>query len=187
MKLDVKTDLNDSGVKKVTIKKARKDDGTTEFVSGSGGVDPNLADGGWHEVKVKNMLGVTVSFGGETVTGLLRELKVKLDNDPTTGALVVKDFKIDITGVTSSADVEKGTVASVEVTIPATRVTALATTEYEEKIKDKPEVLNGHTKAEFKRAKDAVTEGVDIASLSDGFNDQLTERKGPSTIAPLNP
>ena len=69
-------------------------------MSGTGGVNPNLADCGWHEVKVKNMLDVTVSFYGETVTGVLKELKVKL----------VKDFKIDITGVTTAAVVKRGTV-----------------------------------------------------------------------------
>ncbi|MCH6559422.1 T9SS type A sorting domain-containing protein [candidate division KSB1 bacterium] len=183
MKLDVKTDKKDPTVKKVKIKKAGKKDGTTTFVSGDGGVNPNLADGGWHEVKIKNMLDITVSFDGETVTGLLKELKVKLDKSSTTAAPVVKDFKIDITGVTTALDVKKGTVASVVVTIPATTVTALATTDYDEELKDKPEVLGGHTEAEFKRAKNAVTEGVDIASLSDGFNDQLKERKGPCSIS----
>ena len=69
-------------------------------MSGTGGVKPNLADGGWHEVKVKNMLDLTVSFDEETVTGVVKELKVKLD----------KDFKIDITGVTTAADVKRGTV-----------------------------------------------------------------------------
>jgi len=183
MKLDVKTDQKNPTVKKVKISKARKKDGTTTFVSGDGGVNPNLADGGWHEVKIKNMLDITVSFDGETVTGLLKELKVKLDKNSTTAAPVVKDFKIDITGVTTAADVKKGTVTSVEVTIPATRVTALATTDYKEKLKHKPKVLGGHTEAEFKRAKNAVTEGVDLASLSDGFNDQLKERKGPFSIS----
>ncbi|MCH8871177.1 HYR domain-containing protein, partial [candidate division KSB1 bacterium] len=183
MKLDVKTDKKDPTVKKVKISKAGKKDGTTTFVSGDGGVNPNLADGGWHEVKIKNMLDITVSFDGETVTGLLKELKVKLDKNSTTAAPVVKDFKIDITGVTTAADVKKGTVTSVVVTIPATTVTALATTDYDEELKHKPEVLGGHTEAEFKRAKNAVTEGVDIASLSDGFNDQLKERKGPCSIS----
>ena len=79
-------------------------------MSGTGGIKPNLADGGWHEVKVQTMLDVTVSFGGETVTGVVKELKVKLDKDSTTAAPVVKDFKIDITGVTTAADVKRGTV-----------------------------------------------------------------------------
>jgi hypothetical protein len=183
MKLDIQTVPNDPGVKKVKIKKAGKKDGTTAFVSGDGGVNPNLADGGWHEVKVKNMDDVTVTFGTEAVTGLLKELKVKLDENSTTAAPLVKDFKIDITGVTTAADVKKGTVASVIVTIPATTVTALATTGYNEKIDHKPEVLDGHTKAEFKRTKDDRTEGVDIASLSDGFNGQLKERIGPCSIS----
>ena len=60
--------------------------------------------------KVKNMLDVTVSFVGETVTGVVKELKVELDKDSTTAAPVVKDFKIDITGVTTAADVKSGTV-----------------------------------------------------------------------------
>ena len=42
MKLDVTTDPNDPGVKKVKINKAGKNDGTTTFVSGDGGVNPNL-------------------------------------------------------------------------------------------------------------------------------------------------
>ena len=53
---------------------------------------------------------------------------------------------------------------SVVVEVPATTVTALAGTAYEEKIKDKPEVLGGHTEAEFDRAKDATIEGVDSSS-----------------------
>jgi hypothetical protein len=183
MKLDIQTDPNDPGVKKVKINKTGKKDGITTFVAGDGGVNPNLADGGWHEVKVKNMNDVTVTFGTNTVIGLLKELKVKLDKNSTTAAPLVKDFKIDITGVTTAADVKKGTVASVMVTIPATTVTALATTGYNEKINHKPEVLDGHTKAEFKRAKDAGAEGVDIASLSDGSNDQLKERIGPCSIS----
>ncbi|MCH8956849.1 T9SS type A sorting domain-containing protein, partial [candidate division KSB1 bacterium] len=60
---------------------------------------------------------------------------------------------------------------------------ALAATDYKEELKNKPEVLGGHTEAEFKRAKNALTQGADIASLSDGFNDQLKERKGPCSIS----
>ncbi len=183
MKLDVKT-ARKTGLQKVKITKAGKKDGTTTFVSGHGGLNPNLADGGWHEVKVKNMANVTVTFGSDPVTGFLKELKVKLDKESTTGTPVVKGFKIDITGVTTAADVKKGTVASVEVTIPETTVTALAGTVYDEKIKEKPEVLGGHTEAEFERTENAVTEGVDITTLSDGFNDQLKERKGSCSVGP---
>ena len=81
------------------------------FVSGDGGGNPNLANGGWHEVKVKNMDGARVTFDGDitgVVTGFLQELKVKLDKDSTTGAPVVKDFKIDLRTDTPIADVKKG-------------------------------------------------------------------------------
>jgi hypothetical protein len=60
MKVKVKTDKKEPGLKRVTIKKAGKKEGTTTFITGTGGVNPNLFAGGWHEVKIKNMQGVTV-------------------------------------------------------------------------------------------------------------------------------
>jgi hypothetical protein len=182
MKIKVKTDKKDPALKEVKIEKAGKKEGTTEFVSGTGGVNPNMADGGWHEVKIKNMDSITVTFDGYTVKGFLKELKVKLDKESTTDDPLVKDFKLKIKGATSAPDVKKGTVTSVIIDVPETVITALGGTEYEEKIKDGPEVLSGHTKAEFKREKDAGTEGVDISSLLDGFNDELKERKGACIV-----
>jgi hypothetical protein len=182
MKIKVKTDKKDTALKEVKIEKAGKKEGTTEFVSGTGGVNPNMADGGWHEVKIKNMDSITVTFDGNTVKGFLKELKVKLDKESTTDDPLVKDFKLKIKGATSAPDVKKGTVTSVIIDVPETVITALGGTEYEEKIKDGPEVLSGHTKAEFKREKDAGTEGVDISSLLDGFNDELKERKGACIV-----
>ncbi len=183
MTVKVKTDKKNPGYKRVKIKKARKKEGTTTFISGSGGVNPNLFAGGWHEVKIKKMQDVTVTFDGETITGFLKELKVKLAKDSTTGAPVVKDFKIDIKGVTTATKVKKGIISSVEITVPETVVTALASTEYEEKIKGAPKLVNGHTEAEFEREGNATTEGVDISSLIDGANDRLKERKGACSVA----
>ena len=179
MKIKVKTDKKDPALKEVKIEKAGKKEGTTEFVSGTGGVNPNVADGGWHEVKIKNMDSIKVTFDDYTVTGFLKELKVKLDKESTTDDPLVKDFKLKIKGATSAPDVKKGTVTSVVIDVPETVITALGGTEYEEKIKDKPEVLGGHTEAKFNRESDAVVEGVDISRLVDGANDQLKERKGP--------
>ena len=182
MKIKVKTDKKDPALKEVKIEKAGKKEGTTEFVSGTGGVNPNVADGGWHEVKIKNMDSITVTFDDYTVTGFLKELKVKLDKESTTDDPLVKDFKLKIKGATSAPDVKKGTVTSVVIDVPETVITALGGTEYEEKIKDKPEVLGGHTEAKFNRESDAVVEGVDISSLVDGANDQLKERKGACMV-----
>ncbi len=108
---------------------------------------------------------------------------MKLAKDSPVGAPVVKDFKIDIKGVTTAADVKKGIISSVEMTVPETVVTALENTEYEEKIKNAPKLVNGHTEARFKRGGNATTEGVDISSLIDGVNDQLKERKGACSVA----
>ncbi len=183
MTMKVKTDKSDSTIKNIKIERAGKNEGTTSFVSGTGGVNPNLADGGWHEVKIKNMDGVTVTIdGGDPITGFLKELKVKLDKDGTTASPLVKDFKLKIKGVTTAPDVKKGYVNSVVIDVPETVVTAIAGAEYEEKIKAKPEVLSGHTEAEFERESGAETEGVGISSLHDGNNDQLKERKGACVI-----
>ena len=186
MKLKVKTDKKDPTLKEIKIEKAGKNDGITTFISGTGGVNPNLADGGWHEVKIKNMDGVTVTFvtdtGSYTVTGFLKELKVKLDQDSTTVSPIVREFKLKLKAETTIPDIKKGIVSSVTVDVPETVVTALAGTEYEEKVKAKPELVSGHTEAEFERDEGAVSEGVNISSLLDGFNNQLKERKGPVTI-----
>ena len=113
---------------------------------------------------------------------------MKLTRDSTTGAPVVKDFKIDIEGVTTASDVKKGIIRFVKIKVPETVVTALAETEYEEEIKDKPKLAGGHTEAEYERQKGATAEGVDIWSLFDGgANDQLKERKGACSVAPVTP
>lgn len=182
MSVNVKTDVNDPGLKRVKIDKAGDKDGTTLFVSGTGGVNPNLADGGWHEVKIKNMDGVIVTFDDVIVEGFLKKLEVALDREGTTASPIVRDFKLDIKGVASTPDVQEGIVTSVEVYVPETLITALAGVEYEVKIKDNPEVLGGHIEAEFERAAGAVTEGADISSLLDGNNDQLIERKGACMV-----
>jgi hypothetical protein len=184
MKLKVKTDKKDPMLKEIKIEKVGKKDGITIFVSGTGGVNPNLADSGWHEVKIKDMDEVTVTFGTDTVTGFLKELKVKLDRDSTVGMPMVREFKLKIKVETLIPDIKIGFVTSVIVDVPETIVTALAETEYEEKVKDKPETLGGHTEAEYDRADGAVTDGVDIASLADGKNDQLKERKGSCVVSP---
>lgn len=186
MKLKVKTDKKDPTLKEIKIEKAGKNDGITTFISGTGGVNPNLADGGWHKVKIKNMDGVTVTFvtdtGSYTVTGFLKKLKVKLDQDSTTVSPIVREFKLKLKAETTIPDIKKGIVSSVTVDVPQTVVTAQGGTEYEEKVKAKPELVSGHTGAEFERDEGAVSEGVDISSLLDGFNNQLKERKGPVTI-----
>jgi len=187
MKLRVKTDKKDSTLKEIKIEKAGKKDGTTTLVSGTGGVNPNLADGGWHEVKIKNMDNVVVDVvtdtGSYPVMGFLKELKVKVDQDSLMGAPVVRDFKLKIKAVTGIPDIKKGVASSVTVNVPETVVTALGGTEYEEKVKDKPEILLGHTEAEFDRADGAMSEGIDITTLLDGSNDQLTERVGSCEVS----
>ncbi len=181
MKLKIKADKHNPALKKVKIKKAGKKDGTTLYISGTGALNANLADGGWPEVKVKHIDNVTVTFGGDTMTGFVKQLEVKLAADSTTGAPILKHFKLEIEGMTSAVDVNKGTVSSVVVEVPATVITALAGVEYEEKIKDKPLVLGGHTEAESKLDK-GVSVLADISTLVDGNNDQLKERKGACDI-----
>lgn len=180
MGLKVKSDCRNPDLKIVTIEKAgRCQQGTTGFVSGTGGLNPHLADGGWHEVVIKKLDNVTVSFGNYTITGFLQLLKIKLDEDGTTA---VKQFKLKIRGTTDSPNVCRGTVSSVIVDAPQTVVTALAGTEYDEKMKDNPEILSGHIEAEFEREPGAGIEGIDISSLLDGNNDKLKVRKGPCVI-----
>jgi len=130
------------------------------------------------------MDGVTVTFGSDTVTGFLEELKVKLDQDSSTSSPIVREFKLKLRAATAIPDIKKGIVNSVTVDVPQTVVTANGGTEYEEKVKDKPELVSGHTEAEFDREEGAVSEGVDIASLSDGVNDELKERKGSCEVGP---
>jgi len=187
LKLRIKTDKKDPSLKEIKIEKAGKNDGTTTLVSSSGGVNPNLANGGWHEVKIKNMANVTVDFDFDSVsyavTGFLKELKVKLDRNSTTGNPIVRDFKLKIKAATSIPDIKKGIVYGVTVDVPETVVKAQAGTEYEEKVKDKPEFLSGHTAAEYEREDGAVPEGVDITTL-DGNNDLLKERVGSCDVSP---
>lgn len=182
MELKVKTDSKDHGLKEVKIDKAGKDAGTTLFVSGSGGVNPQLAEGGWHEVEVENMNGVKVTFGSQLITGFLKELSVKLSEESTLTNPIVEEFKLKIKGATVAPDTKKGTVTSVLIEVPKTSVTALVGTAFEEKIEEEPIVLSGEIEAEFERESDATVEGVDISSLYDGFNDQLHEREGSCTV-----
>ncbi len=182
MTIKVRTDKNDPTLKNIKIEKAGINEGTTLFISGSGGVDPNLADGGWHAVKIKNMNNVTVAFDGHTVTGFLKKLKVRLDKDGTTGAPIVKEFKLKIKGETSAPDTKKSFVNSVTVNVPETVVTAIAGVEYEEKIKANPHVLSGQIKAKYERESGAETEDIATSSLLDGNNNQLTVRKGACIV-----
>lgn len=48
-------------------------------------------------------------------------------------------------------------------------------------MKAKPELVLGHTEAEFDRS-EGDPEGVDIASLNDGNNNELKERKGACVV-----
>ena len=185
MELKVKSDKKDPGYKKLEISKAKKKKGTTEFIDGTGGLNPNVADGGWHEVKIKNLDGVTVTLDGdEPVNGFLKELKVKLDKDSLTDAPIVKDFKLKLEGDLAIPDVKKGTASNIVIEVPASTVIAIAGTDYKEKIKDSPKVLSGHTEAEFKDAEEMGIEGVDLSPLDeDGFNYALKERKGPCSVS----
>ena len=182
MILRVKTNSRNPALKNVSIEKSGMHCGTTLFISGTGGVNPNLADGGWHPVVIRGLDNVTVTFDGYTITGFLRELIVKLDQGGTTGSPVVKAFKLKINGVTDSPNVCKTHVNSVVIDAPQTVVTAIAGTEYDEKVKVNPVVLSGHTEAVFEREPGAGIEGVDISSLLDDNNDKLRVRKGPCAI-----
>ncbi len=203
MELKVKSDKKHPGYKKLKISKAKKKKGTTEFISGTGGLNPNVANGGWHEVKIKNLDGVTVTVDGQTVTGFLKELKVKLDKDSLTIDPIVKDFKLKLEGYLAIPDVKKGTAHTVVIEAPASTVIAIAGTEYKEKIKDSPKALLGHTEAEFEDEyededgddegayenngnEEMGIEGVDLSPLDDdGFNYALKERKGPCSVSAL--
>ena len=123
---------------------------------------------------------MSVDFDGESVTGLVQELKVKLATNSTTLAPVVQDFKLTILGATTARPVKKGLTNSVVVTAPETVVTAIGGADYVENLKTSPAVLSGHTEAE--------TSGgtvLDLGPLADGSNGQLTERKGPCDVSDL--
>jgi len=182
MTVKVKTDKHDPTIKKIKIEKAGKDDGLTTFVSGTGGVNPNVADGGWHEVEVEQMQGVTVTFDNYTVTGFLKKLEVELDDASTTANPIVKEFKVEIKGATTAAEIKKGTITSVKVDVPSTSVLALDGVEYEEEIETHPEILGGHTAAEYEGDDDSLVIGLDLSGLDDGFNNQLKEREGPCSV-----
>ncbi len=184
MTVKVKTDKNDPTIKKVKIEKAGKDDGLTTFISGTGGVNPNVAHGGWHEVEIENMQEVTVTFGNDTVTGILEKLEVELEDGSTTVNPIVKEFKVEIKGKTNAMEIKKGIISSVRVDVPSTSVLALAGVEYEEEIDAHPEILGGHTAAEYEGDDDSLMIGLDLAGLYDGRNDQLEEREGPCSVVP---
>jgi len=202
MRLEVRSDRNDPGYKKLKIsnfkskkskkskqsKKSKKSKrsnkskevmGTAELVSATGSLNPNIADGGWHEVKIKGLDGVMVSLGDQgTVTGYLKELNVKLDKSSSTLAPIVKDFKLELEGMMTIPDVRNGTIDSVVVSAPGSSAIAIAGTQYREKIKGSPEPLNGHTEAEHEE--DMI--GEIFLLREDGFNDKLKERKGPCSV-----
>jgi hypothetical protein len=152
----------------------------TFFTNATGGLNPNIADGGWHEVKINGLDGVTVKLDDQTaITGYLKELKVKLDKSSSTVAPIVKDFKLELVTESTILEVGKGTVGMVVVTAPGSAVIAVDGTEYLEKIKSSPEALNGHTQA----AHEEGMVGEIILLQQDGFNDDLRERKGPCSVS----
>ena len=178
MKLKIKTDKHDPALKTVSIEKVGGRIGTTTFIHATGGINPAVADGGWHEVEVENMQQVTAHFDGHAITGYLKELKVSLDKSSSLINPVVKRFKLKIKGSTAATRVKRGTVSSVTVHVPATTVTIKAGSSFEGNIKDEPIILSGHTKAEYETDENAVTSNIDISTLLDGNNDRLEERKG---------
>ncbi len=181
MKIKVKTD-KDSGLKEIKIKRIDNEDGVTRYVNGTGGVNAQSADAGWHEVEVEKMDNVSVIIDGIEVIGFLKKLEVELDESSTVGAPVVKEFELKLKAATQLPDVKKGFVSQVIVNVPATTVTAVGGTAYEEETDEEPFLLGGHVEAEYERGEHAVLEGVLIDSLNDGFNDQLEEREGPCEI-----
>jgi hypothetical protein len=184
MKIKIKTDES-SGLKEIKIKQVDSDDGITQYVSGTGGVNAQVAEGGWHEVEIEYMDNITVSIDGVEVTGFLKELEVELDEDSTASAPVVKEFELKLKASTNLPDVKKGFISSVIVDIPATTVFAVSGTSYEEETDEDPVLLGGHIEAEYEREENTTVEGVLINSLLDGHNDQLKEREGPCTITEL--
>ncbi len=184
MKIKIKTDKK-TGLKEIKIKQVDSDDGITQYVSGTGGVNAQVAEGGWHEVEIEYMDNITVSIDGVEVTGFLKELEVELDEDSTASVPIVKEFELKLKAATNLPDVKKGFISSVIVDIPATTVFAVGGTSYEEETDEDPVLLGGHIEAEYEREENATVEGVLISSLLDGHNDQLKEREGPCTITEL--
>lgn len=181
MTLSVKAQ-NDSGLTKIKIENAGKYEGMTTFISGTGGVNPNLAPGGWHAVKIKRMDNVSAVIDGMPVTGFMETLEVKLDDADASGRPTVKDFKLEMLASSGMAEIKKGTVSSVQVSVPATRITAHVGVPYEEKIKSGPKETLGHTEAEHDREGSNSPAAADLSSLHDGFNDRLYERKGACQV-----
>jgi hypothetical protein len=182
MKLKVKTKTDKKTGEVSQEVKIEKSKSGTVFGSATGGVDPNIADGGWHGVKVKGLDDVVMTFDGFTVAGFLKELKLELDKDSTAGTPIIKAFKVVIRGETDAPDISKGTASLVSVDVPETVVIVREGTSFEEEIKEKPEATSGHTEAEHERDKGALTEAVDISPLDDGNNEELTERKGKAVV-----
>ena len=104
-----------------------------------------------------------------------------MDKSSSTLAPIVKDFKLELEleAETIILDVSKGTVGMVVVTAPGTTAIAVDGTEYVEKIKDTPAVLNGHTQAVHEEG----MVGEIILLRQDGFNENLKERKGPCSVS----
>ncbi len=192
MRIRIRQDIRDPGLKEIKIENVNKTDGLTSFVSATGGVNPNVANGGWHEVEVKHMDNVSITFtedtlGSQVVTGFLKKLEIEFDELSTRANPLIKEFKLKLTGNSSIPELGKGWVTSLLIEVPETRIIANEYTEYIEKIEDNPAVLGGHTDAEFEREPGALTEGVDISLLNDGNNDQLNERKGPCVVGEVEP
>lgn len=187
MKIKVKTNRH-TGLKEIKIKQVDSDEGITEFSSGSGGINPNIADGGWHEVEVESMDNVSVIIDGTEVIGFLKKLEIELDESSTVGSPVVKEFELKlVTDDTTLSDIKKDYVYSVTVSVPETTVTAIAGIAYEEETNEAPFLLGGHIEAEYERDEDNIMEGVLIdALLSDLNNSRLKEREGPCIIGSDN-
>ena len=190
MQLDVKSDKNNPGFKRLKIsslkskksgrsKKRRAVLDTIEFVDATGSLNPNIANGGWHEVKIKGLDSVKIILGDQTVTGHLKELKVKLAKDSSTLAPIVKNFKLKMEGEMTIPDVSKGIVDHVVVLAPGSSVIATTGAEFEEKVKGKPQSLDGHTEAEHE---DSLVSEIFLLN-DDGFNGRLKERKGPCSVS----
>jgi hypothetical protein len=170
------------GAMKIKIEKAGKQEGTTNFIFGSGGVNPNLAPGGWHTVKIKHMDNVTAILDGTEVTGFVEELEIKLGHADASGMPTVKDFELEMIASTSLVEIKKGTISSLRINVPSTRIPALAGASYDEKIKSGPEETLGHTEAEYDRDSGNPLPAANLSSLADGHNDRLYERKGACQV-----
>lgn len=186
MRVRIKTDRL-TGLKDVKIEMPSANDGATLFIGGTGAVNPNIADGGWHEVEVENLGNVTVTFDGQVITGTLKKLEVELSPRSTTTNPVVKEFEIEISGATTAPDVKKGIVNAVSVFVPRSVVRVHPGTEFEEERSHESGGEARTIEAEFERESHATVEGVDASPLLDGANNLLHERVGACIVTPDRP